>query len=59
MQPANNHTLYGTIGGTVFSIAASIQSADILKTILLATIGALASFMVSLLLKCLTRKRKK
>ena len=59
MQPTNNHTFYGTIGGTLLSLAASIQSADIWKTIVLATIGALVSFMVSLLLKCLTRKRKK
>ena len=59
MQPPNNHTFYGTIGGTLFSLVASVQSADILKTIVLATIGAIASFMVSLLLKRLTRKRKK
>ena len=59
MQPPNNHTFYGTIGGTLLSLAASVQSADILKTIVLATIGAIASFMVSLLLKRLTRKRKK
>ena len=59
MQPPNNHTFYGTIGGTLLSLAASIQSADIWKTIVLATIGALVSFMVSLLLKRFTRKRKK
>ena len=59
MQPANNHTFFGTLGGTLISIAATLQSADILKTIVLATIGAIASFMVSLLLKRLTRKRKK
>ena len=59
MQPPNNHTFYGTIGGTLLGLAASIQSADIWKTIVLATIGALVSFMVSLLLKRFTRKRKK
>jgi mannitol-specific phosphotransferase system IIBC component len=59
VQPPNNHTLFGTVGGTLLSIAATIQSADILKTVLLATVGALVSFMVSLLLKRFTRKRRK
>jgi hypothetical protein len=59
MQSPNNPTFFGTVGGTLFSIAATLQSADILKTILLATVGATVSFLVSLLLKRFTRKRKK
>ena len=54
-----NDTLAGTIGGTLLSIAATINSDDIAKTIILASAGAIVSFFVSLLLKCLIRKRKK
>ena len=54
-----NDTLAGTIGGTLLSIAATINSEDIAKTIILASAGATVSFFVSLLLKCLIRKHKK
>ena len=54
-----NDTLAGTIGGTLLSIAATINSDDIAKTIVLAATGASISFFVSLLLKRLIRKRKK
>ena len=54
-----NDTLAGTIGGTLLSIAAIINSEDIAKTIILASAGAVVSFFVSLLLKCVIRKRKK
>ena len=54
-----NDTLAGTIGGTLLSIVATINSEDVAKTIILASSGAIVSFFVSLLLKCLIRKRKK
>lgn len=55
----NNHTLMGTAGGTFFSIIPNLQSADVLKTVLLATIGAVVSFTISLVLKSIIKKHKK
>ena len=49
-------TAAGTLGGTLLSIIASIQSGDVTKTIVLATTGAVVSFVVSLALKWITRK---
>ena len=56
---ANNHTLMGTAGGTFLSIVPNIQSEDIVKTAILATVGAIVSFTISLLLKSLNKKHKK
>ncbi len=44
-----------TASGTLLSIVPNILSEDILKTIILAVVGALVSFTVSLLLKWLTK----
>lgn len=49
----------GTAGGTFLSIIPNIQSEDIVKTIVLASVGAVVSFVISLLLKSLQRKRRK
>jgi len=51
--------LAGTAGGTFLSVAASINGEDLVKTILLAVIGATVSFSVSILFKFLLKKRKK
>jgi mannitol-specific phosphotransferase system IIBC component len=56
---ANNHTLIGTAGGTFLSIVPNISSDDITKTVVLATVGAVVSFTISLLLKSLNKKHKK
>ena len=56
---ANNHTLMGTAGGTFLSIIPNIHSEDIVKTAILATVGAIVSFTISLLLKSLNKKHKK
>ena len=56
---ANNHTLMGTAGGTFLSIVPNIQSEDIAKTVVLAIVGAIVSFTISLLLKSLQKKHKK
>ena len=56
---ANNHTLMGTAGGTFLSIVPNIPSEDITKTVILATVGAIVSFTISLLLKSLNKKHKK
>jgi mannitol-specific phosphotransferase system IIBC component len=56
---ANNHTLMGTAGGTFLSIIPNINSEDIARTVILATVGAIVSFTISLLLKSLQKKHKK
>lgn len=55
----NSHTLIGTAGGTFLSIIPNIQSEDVLKTVLLAAIGAVVSFTISLGLKMIIKKHKK
>lgn len=49
----------GTVSGTFLSILPNILSEDIAKTIILAVVGATASFMVLLLLKWLTKSKNK
>lgn len=58
MQSSNSGFVC-TAGGTFLSVLPNIDSVDILKTIILATIGAIVSFTISLLLKFLIRKHKK
>ena len=48
----------GTAGGTLLTIIVNIKGEDILKTMILATVGAVISFAVSLLLKVLMKKWK-
>jgi hypothetical protein len=55
----NNPTLMGTAGGTFLSIIPNIQSADVLKTVVLAALGAVVSFTISLVLKSIIKKHKK
>jgi mannitol-specific phosphotransferase system IIBC component len=55
----NDSTYAGTAGGTLLSMVPNIVSEDIVRTVLLATIGAIVSFMISLLLKRLQKKHKK
>ncbi|MBP7397357.1 hypothetical protein [Flavobacterium sasangense] len=56
---ANNPILMGTAGGTFLSIVPNLSSDDIAKTVILATVGAVVSFTISLLLKSLNKKHKK
>lgn len=55
----SNPTLVGTAGGTFLSVLPNIESEDIAKTIVLAIVGAIVSFTISLLLKSLQKKHKK
>lgn len=52
-------TIAGTVSGTALTVIANIGSADILKTVILAALGAVVSFSVSLLLKWLFKSRKR
>lgn len=55
----DNTTKRGTAGGTLLTILGNISSEDILKTIVLAAIGAVVSFAVTLLCKFLIKRIKK
>lgn len=61
MQVHSDYTgmMAGTIGGTLLSIFSNIQSEDIIKTSVLAGIGAIVSFFVSLGLKWIIRRRSR
>lgn len=61
---ANNHhiaegTIAGTVSGTALTVIANIGSTDVIKTVVLAALGAFVSFSVSLLLKWIVRQRKR
>jgi hypothetical protein len=49
----------GTASGTLLSVVPNILSEDIVKTTILAVVGAIVSFAVSLLLKGLIKSKKK
>lgn len=49
---------YGTFGGLLMGIYPALIMGDILKTILMAFIGAVVSFCVSLVLGSLTKRKK-
>jgi hypothetical protein len=55
----NNSTFMGTAGGTFLSIVPNMHSADIFKTVVLAAVGAIVSFTISLVLKSIIKKHKK
>ena len=52
------HTKYGTLGGIITILLYNINTGDVIKTAVLAAIGASVSFIVSLGLRyCLRRWR--
>ena len=55
---ASNPTLIGTAGGTFLSVVPNLNSEDILKTVLLAAVGAIVSFGISMVLKFVIKKYK-
>ena len=55
----NTGTKAGTVGGTLLTIFYNIRSEDIVKTIVLAGVGAVVSFLVSLFLKTILKYFKK
>ena len=54
-----NTTKAGTAGGTLLTIFANISHDDILKTAILAAVGALVSFTITIFLKSLIQRIKK
>ncbi len=59
LQHHEHTTALGTVTGTVFTVAANIDSHDYMKTAILALIGATVSFLVSLFLKWVWQRIKK
>ncbi len=55
----DNTTKTGTITGTLISILGNLHHEDLLKTAILAAIGAIVSFLVSLSLKAIVKYFKK
>jgi hypothetical protein len=51
-------TRAGTIGGTLFILLLHISSEEVLKTALLAAVGAVVSFTVSFVLNRIVKKRR-
>ena len=56
---SNFSTKAGTIGGTLISIFCNLHQEDIAKTITLAGLGAIVSFLVSITMKAIYRWFKK
>jgi hypothetical protein len=59
---ANQHigsgTILGTVSGTALTVWMNIGSSDMIKTVVLAAVGALVSFSVSLGLRWLANRFK-
>jgi mannitol-specific phosphotransferase system IIBC component len=55
-QVFDSTTKTGTAGGTLLTIFANITKEDIAKTIVLAGVGAIVSFAITLLLKVVIKK---
>lgn len=60
MLPHHDHsTAIGTTTGTALSVFATLDPQDYIKTIVLACVGAIVSFTVTLVLKWVWKKFKK
>lgn len=58
-QVFDDSTKAGTLGGTILTVLFNIQSSDLIKTAVLAAVGAVVSFSVTLGLKFLIKCFKK
>lgn len=56
---SSDPTLISTAGGTFLSVVPNLHSEDVLKTVLLAAIGAIVSFGISMVFKFFIKKHKK
>lgn len=55
----NSFTLMGTIGGIFATLIGCIDTADVLKTVVLSVIGAVVSVLMSLFMKRLLQRFRK
>ena len=58
MNYVDNSTKLSTAFGTMLTIFVNIQTEDLIKTVLLAAVGGVSSFMATLLVKFLIRNLK-
>jgi hypothetical protein len=58
-QQFTGHTIYGTLGGIITILLANISAGDLLRTMVLAAVGAVVSLSVSLGCKYWLRKWRK
>ena len=58
MKTTNGQLGFGTGGGTLLSVLAQLGMHDVVKTAVLAAIGAVVSFAVSWALQHLARRRR-
>lgn len=58
-QYFDTSTKAGTAGGTLLTIFTNMSSTDVLKTVILAGLGAIVSFTVTILLKAVIKRMKK
>ena len=58
-SPFDGDTRSGTLCGVAFVLFVQVTGTELLKTAVLAAVGAVASFTVSLLLRSLRRRWKK
>ena len=54
-----NDTIAGTVGGTILSVIPNLDTADVLRTLILAAVGAAASFLATQFLKWILKRIKK
>lgn len=54
----NSSFIFGGTGGTLLSVLPAINPSEIIKTIILAIIGALVSFLMSYFIKSYFYKKK-
>lgn len=58
MNYVDNSTKVSTAFGTMLTIFVNIQTEDLIKTVVLAAVGGVSSFMATLLVKFLIRNIK-
>jgi hypothetical protein len=58
-QHIESGTILGTVSGTALTVMVNIGSSDIIKTVILAAIGAVVSFCVSVALRWLDKRFKR
>lgn len=58
MHHIENDTIAGTIGGTILAILPQLNSLDVVRTVILAAVGAVASFLVTQLCKWMWNRIK-
>lgn len=58
MEGNNHETTLGTVGGTLTTIVGVLDMQDLVKTAILAMVGAVVSFIVSSVLQRIFKKDK-